>query len=174
MNAISKTTNRFAAIVFLSLLLSGVTTAFAQGRQTLKKSYQTGRNEALTDIAQNKYRLKSWGLSETKLWFEGTSWPTRDEIYQSILKENYSITFDLVAACLIDPATEAYARGYNDVANTAIDAKYGKGLLEKVRQLANQEFELKYSAQERARYLKFQETLRSLPKPSNQRNQEHE
>jgi hypothetical protein len=136
----------------------------AQEKGSRGESYEKGKLEAAENIKKEIYVIKVWGLSESNFHF----WPTRGDIYQSILKEKYKISFEWVGGCMVDEETSDYADGYNEVSEAGIEAKYGKGILEKVRRRAEAEYENKYGEKEREYDRKFKEGLKSLPKRNEQ------
>jgi phosphoserine phosphatase len=84
-----------------------------------------------------------------------------------MLLERYKIRYEALGTCFIDDDTLRYIAGYNQVSIPAIEARYGKGLLTKVREEAEAEYELKYAKQYRESMRLFMEALKTLPKKDN-------
>ena len=147
-------------IITLALLLLSTPLSFAQEKKVRGESYEKGRIEAAEHIKKGIYIIKAWGLSPHKLH----SWPSRDELYFTLLKDNYKIVYDWVGECVVDEETVDYAVGYNQVAKAGIESKYGKDILEKVRKQANDEYESKYGEKDREHNKKMKEAIESLPK----------
>ena len=84
-----------------------------------------------------------------------------------MLWEKYKIRSETVGGCLVDDDTLRYVAGYNEVSLAGIEAKYGKGLLEKVRKEAETEYQLKYAEQDREFMQRMIETLKTLPTKNN-------
>lgn len=134
--------------------------AFSQGKKAHGESYEKGRAEAAENIRREVYVIKAWGLSPSNIH----PWPTREDIYQAILKAKYKVSVEWVGGCVVDEETSDYADGYNEVSLAGIEAEYGKGILGKVRRQAEAEYETRYGGREREYNRKFGEALRSLPK----------
>lgn len=145
------------ALGFLILLASS---SYAQKLKGRGESYQKGKTEAAQDIKKNVYIVKGWGLALSNLY----PWPSREEVYESILQEKYKITFELVGGCVVDNETADYVDGYDAVAIAAIESRWGKGLLESVRRQSNAEYEQKYGDKEREYNKNFVDAIKSLPK----------
>ena len=84
-----------------------------------------------------------------------------------MLLERYKIRYEGLGSCFIDDDTLRYIAGYNEVSVPAIEARYGKGVLTKVRKEAEAEYELKYAGQYRESMRLFKEALNTLPKKDN-------
>jgi hypothetical protein len=154
--------NMRKVIALTLLVIFSAPLSFAQEKSPRKESYEKGKVEAAENIEKEIYVIKAWGLPSSSIF----PWPTRDEMYQSILKEKYRISFEWVGGCMVDEETSDYADGYNEVSLAGIEAKYGKGILEKVRQQAETEHESKYGEKEREYSRKFQEGIKTIPKGS--------
>jgi hypothetical protein len=111
-----------ALLIFVSTSLS-----FAQEKSARGESYEKGKVEAAENIKKEIYVMKAWGLPSSSIF----PWPTREEMYESALKEKYKISFEWVGGCMVDEETFDYADGYNEVSVAGIEAKYGKGNLRK-------------------------------------------
>jgi hypothetical protein len=150
--------NRLVETCTLSLLIFVSSSAsLAQERVSYREK---GKVEAAENIRKEIYFIKAWGLSSSNFH----TWPTRDDIYESILKDTYQISFQWVGGCLVDEETSDYVSGYNEVSKAGIEAKYGNGILEKIRQQAEVEYESKYGEKERELDKKFREILNALTK----------
>jgi hypothetical protein len=141
------------------LLLFSNTFCFAQERRVRGERYEEGKAAAAEDVGQGRYVIKVWGLPSANLY----PWPSREDIYQTILKETYKVSLEWVGGCVVDEVTSDYADGYNEVATAGIKARYGKGVFEKARRRADAEYEKKYGARQREQDKKFNEGLMSLP-----------
>jgi len=152
---------RSLKIAIALILLSFVSVSHsAQTRIRRSQSHQKGRIEATQDIKHNVYTVKGYGLP----FFNDYSWPSREEIYQSILKEKYNITIKLIGGCVVDNKTRDYIIGYDDVSIAAIESRWGKGILDSVREQANADYDQKYGDMQREYDKKLLEGLKSLPK----------
>ena len=78
------------------------------------------------------------------------------------MKDKYKITFEWIGSCLVDEETSEYDDDYNEVMKAAIEAKYGIGILEKVRKQADAEYESKYGERQREFDKNFREGLKSI------------
>lgn len=84
-----------------------------------------------------------------------------------MLWERYKIRYEQLGGCFIDDDALRYVAGYNKVSIAGIEARYGKGLLTKVRKEAEAEYELKYAEQDREFMRRMIEALKTLPKKVN-------
>ena len=151
---------KFNLILLTLLFLGSVSFSLAQNASVRSESYEKGKIEATENLKNDKFIFKAWGLSSSKLY----SWESAEEIYNRILKEKYKITFEWVGGCMVDEETAEYVEGYNEVLKVGVEAKYGTGILERVRKQADEEYEIKYGEREREFNRKFREGLESLPK----------
>lgn len=149
--------------LLILLFLCGASFSLAQETTVYSENYKKGETEAAENLKNEKFILKAWGLSSTKTY----SWESADEIYNRILREKYKITFEVIGGCMIDEETADYAEGYNKVLQAGIEAKYGTGILEKVRIQAETEYETKYGEKERELNRNFREGIQALPKNPN-------
>jgi hypothetical protein len=151
--------NMVKVITLALLIFFSITFSFAQEKRPRRESYERGKVEAAENIKKEIYIIKAWGLPPSNFY----PWPIREDIYQSILMEKYKISFEWVGGCMVDEETSDYADGYNEVSLAGIETKYEKGILEKVRQQAEAEYQNKYGEKEREYDKKFKERLKSLP-----------
>ena len=143
-------------IITLALLVAVSTPlSFAQGTKPRGKSYEMGRAAAAEDIKQGIYVIQTAGM----LMPNNYPWPTRGDIYESILKEKYKVSLVAVAGCTMETEEGEYMDGYNEVARAGIEAEYGKGFWGEVRRQAEAEYEAKYGAKEREHDKQYRETL---------------
>ncbi len=154
------TKKKFNLILLALFFLGSVSFLLAQNASAHGESYEKGKIEATENLKNDKFVFKAWGLSSFKLY----SWESAEEIYNRILKDKYKITFEWVGGCMVDEETAEYVEGYNEVIQAGIEAKYGIGILEKVRKQAEEEYEAKYGEKEREFNRKFREGIQSLPK----------
>jgi hypothetical protein len=154
MNTLSK------LAITLGFVFMFASATLAQESHVRGAAYDKGKIEAYQDLKDGLYILKGWGLAWPKIY----PWPLPHEIYESILSDKYHITFKSVGGCVVDDDTEDYVDGYNEVSKAAIESKWGKGLLDTVRQQANVEYENKYAERQREYDKQFQDARKSLPK----------
>lgn len=92
-------------------------------------AYNKGKIEARSDIAQGKHAIRTYGL------------PMKESFkYQEILQKEYGIVV-YFGGCVVNDELLEETRGYNEVMRASIEAKHGKGFLQKVWQRAVGEFE---------------------------------
>jgi hypothetical protein len=157
--------NSIVKIYITSLLiLISFSFGFSQNKSLSKEAFEKGKAEAAENLKNERYVFKAWGLTSTNIY----SWQSEEEIYNSILKDTYKITFEWIGGCFVDEETAQYAEAYNEVMKAGIEAKYGIGILEKVKKQAAVEYESKYGEKQREFDKNFEERLKfleSLPKP---------
>jgi hypothetical protein len=159
-----KTSRTFWIIALL--LLIGLA-ASAQEQKSHSKSYEQGKLDARAAVQEGIYVIKTWGLVAPSIG--GTvcgSFPSRDNFYESILKEEYGISYEASAGCIVSQDEVDYFTGYNDETRAAVAGKYGSGFLGKVRRQADEKFDHKYGEQEKAcqkEQADFLKALKSLP-----------
>ena len=146
-------------ILFALFFLGSVSFSLAQKPPVRGESYEKGKLEAAENLKNEKFVLKVWGLSSSKFY----SWESADEIYDRLLKENYEITYEWVGGCMVDEETAEYVEGYNEIMKAGIEAKYGTGILQKVRKQAEDEYETKYGDRQREFNRKLKEGRKILP-----------
>ena len=159
------TKNLFRIVALAFCIIACTFQSLAQESPSRSQSYEKGRLEATEDVKKGVYVIKIWGLSEASL----QPFPTEAQFYDSILKEKYGIVFVSVGECLTDDETIENAQGYNSVSQKAIDAKYGAGILEKVRRQAAVDYEAKYGEQQRTFNRELERRLKERP-PSEKKN----
>lgn len=151
--------NHFLRISFIGLLiLTNFYFYFSQEKSLSKESFEKGKTEAQRNIKIAKYVFKVWGLDSSGIY----PWQTAEEIYHSILKNEYKIAFERIGGCMVDEKTAEYADSYNEVIKAGVEAKFGTGILEKIRKQAEAEYESKYGEKQREFDEKFEEGLKSL------------
>ena len=148
------------AIVLVSLTFLCVSNSSAQTIHRRSNDYRKGKIEATQDIKRNIYIVKGYGLP----FFNDYPWPSPEDIYQAILKEKYNITIKLIGGCVVDDKTRDYIVGYDDVSIAAMESKWGKGILDAVREQANAEYNQKYGDMQREYDKKLLEGLKPPPK----------
>ena len=84
-----------------------------------------------------------------------------------ILWEKYKIRHETVGGCLVNDDTVRYVAGYNAASIPGIEARYGKGILTKVKKEAEAEYEFWYAEQNLEFVRRMIETLKTLPKREN-------
>jgi hypothetical protein len=146
-----------------ALLLLSCSQILAQDQSSGDIEEERGRNEASRDMKKGEFVIKSWGQGPAKL---GTL-PSSEHIYHSMLWERYKIQYEQLGGCFIDDDALRYVAGYNKVSIAGIEARYGKGLLTKVRKEAEAEYELKDAEQDREFMRRMIEALKTLPKTDN-------
>lgn len=80
-------------------------------------SYERGRIEARRDVEKGVFILKSFG------WLDVPRNP-----YSDLLTREYGIEF-LDYGCVVTQEFANYVQGYNEVSRTAIEHRFGKGIL---------------------------------------------
>ena len=144
-------------------LLLSCSQVLAQDQSSGDIEHERGRNEASSDVKQGVFVIKAWGLVRTRIG----SIPSNDDVYESMLWEKYKIRYETVGGCLVDDDTLRYVAGYNAVSIPGIEARYGRGILTKVKKEAEAEYELKYAEQNREFVRRMIETLIALPQKDN-------
>lgn len=94
-------------------------------------AYRQGRFEARNDLAAGRLRYRTYGMS--------TVWDGPD-LYAQHLRNDYNIELVTVAGCVVTEELVNRTRGYNETALPLIEARYGKGILERVHQQAVDEW----------------------------------
>lgn len=142
-----------SSILVVILILVGCVSIGAQ--QTKLSAAERGRSDAARDVKHKKLVIKAWGLAIVSVG----GIPSKTDVYESILHMRYKISYEWVAGCVIDPETLSYADAYNQVSKAGIEARFGKGILEKVRKEADKEYEAKDTARGCESSIKSSETL---------------
>src|SRR5689334_12901465 len=94
------------------------------------EAYERGKGLAAADIRAGKLKIKAFG--------KPVRW--REE-YATILTREYGIEFEVVAGCLVSDELVAEVRGYNEVATQRIEERFGQGILDKVSEQAQAEYD---------------------------------
>jgi hypothetical protein len=124
-----KRSRQLAVAIPLALLFSlGVT--LAQGEdEKLKRSYEEGRRAAAEDIKHDRLVYHVGGLPAPY-----------DELFSEILRKEFKVAVAHIG-CVIN--TEEFQRGvgYNEVSVPEIERRYGEGILGRVEERAQKEYE---------------------------------
>jgi hypothetical protein len=99
---------------------------------TLTAAYRQGRSEAKIDLAIGHLRYRTYGMP--RVWHG-------PDLYAQHLRNDYNIELVTVAGCVVTQDLVNRTRGYNDTALPVIEERYGKNILDRVRQQANDEWE---------------------------------
>ena len=94
---------------------------------TLTAAYRQGRTEANIDLAAGRLRYRTYGLA--------ADWGGPN-LYAELLRNDYNVELVVVAGCVAPEDLINRTRGYNDAALPVIEARYGKGILERVHKQA--------------------------------------
>ena len=98
---------------------------------TWTAAYQQGRTEAKTDLAAGRLRYRTYGMP--------TKWDGPD-LYAQHLRNDYNLELVTVAGCVVTEELVNRTQGYNEAALPVIEARYGKGILERARGQAADEW----------------------------------
>jgi hypothetical protein len=138
---LSKTSLQYLLLAILALMASAFITACSAVRQRVHdivrvppaatRAYRQGRAEAQVDLAQGRVNYRTYGMP--------MEWDGPD-LYAQRLRNDYNIELVVVAGCEINEDLVNRTQGYNDVALPFIEARYGEGILERVRQQAVDEW----------------------------------
>ena len=104
---------------------------------TLTVAYRHGKSEAKIDLAAGRLRYRTYGMP--------TEWLGPD-LYAQHLRKDYNIELVTVAGCGVTEDLVNRTRGYNETALPIIEARYGKGVLERVRAQALDEWKQTHPA----------------------------
>jgi hypothetical protein len=91
---------------------------------TWTAAYRRGRSEAKQDLTAGRLRYRTYGMP--------TVWDGPD-LYAQHLRNDYNVELVTVAGCVVAEELINRTRGYNETALPIIEARYGKGILERVR-----------------------------------------
>lgn len=97
--------------------------AYEHARRKVQ-AYEQGRREAEFDISQHRLAVRTYGGPV----------PNGPDLYAEHLAHDYGITMVRVAGCVVSDFLVESTRGYNDTMLPVIESRYGKGILQKVRQ----------------------------------------
>jgi len=153
------------AIILLALLASSPSLA---QRVSNRNHAEEGRTQAKQDLARGIYKLQIVQGVRTVIGHDCDS-PSREEIYQSILKDKYQIELNVdYIGDVGDWDNEIdFANSYNEVSRPAIQSKFGADVLEKAYQQALNEFQENYAVRDekcKQSQPNFEKNIRSLPK----------
>ena len=98
---------------------------------TWTAAYRQGRSEANFDLMAGHLRYRTYGMP--------TEWDGPD-LYAQHLLNDYNIELVNVAGCEVNDDLFNRTRGYNETALPVIEARYGNGVLERVRKQAVDEW----------------------------------
>lgn len=121
----------------LLLSMSACSTIRYRVNETLKPpvtwtaAYRQGRSEAKQDLTAGRLRYRTYGMP--------TVWDGPD-LYAQHLRNDYNVELVTVAGCVVTEDLINRTRGYNETALAIIEARYGKGILERVRAQAVEEW----------------------------------
>ena len=127
----------FGSLVIAVFLSTACSKISYRVHQTLKipvtwtSAYRQGRIEANNDVAAGRLRYRTYGLPE--VW-------NGPNLYAEHLRNDYNIELVTVAGCVVTEELVNRTRGYNDTALPLIEARYGKGILERVHKQAADEW----------------------------------
>ena len=158
--------SRFLVII----LLGSLGTAASFGQQDPRHVVlEKGRAVAGQDIKDGIYKLHVVDGARAVIGPEFCHFPTQDELYESVLKDQYKI--DLIVDYIADVGdwddVIEFANGYNGISRSAIQSKYGPDIFERAQQRAAHEFETKYRENDRKCkewHEEVRKMLMSLPK----------
>lgn len=94
-------------------------------------AYQRGRKEAQSDLANNLYKMQTYGGPN----------PTWYAKFIAILKNDYQIEMNSLAGCLVTKSLLAYVKGYNEISEPVIKRKHGNDIFARVEKQAIKETE---------------------------------
>jgi hypothetical protein len=120
--------------VFLSSACSKITYRVYETLKppvTWSSAYRKGRAEANNDLAAGRLRYRTYGMPE--VW-------NGPNLYTEHLRNDYGIELVTVAGCVVTEDLVNRTRGYNETTLPAIEARYGKGVLERVHKQAGDEW----------------------------------
>ena len=83
---------------------------------------ERGRADARADLKRGKFALEVYGMRSAV--------PTP---YEVALKDRYQVESRPVADCVVSQEILDHARGFNETMQEAIETRYGKGTLDRVR-----------------------------------------
>jgi hypothetical protein len=133
----------FAALASAVLLSTACSKISYRVLETLRPpvtwtaAYRQGRSEAKNDLANGNLRYRTYGLQE------GWNGPN---LYAEHLLNDYNIELVTVAGCIVTEELVNRTRGYNETALPVIEARYGKGILERVHKQAVDEWKQTHPA----------------------------
>lgn len=105
--------------------------------QWATRAYRQGRAEAKLDLAQGHLRYRTYGMP--------TEWSGPD-LYAERLRNSYNIELVTVAGCVVTQDLIDRTRGYNDISLPVIEARYGTGILDRVREQAGAEWKQRHKS----------------------------
>jgi hypothetical protein len=104
---------------------------------TWTAAYRQGRSEAKQELTAGLLRYRTYGMP--------TAWNGPD-LYAQHLRNDYNVELVTVAGCVVTEDLINRTRGYNETALPIIEARYGKGILERVRAQAVNEWKQTHPA----------------------------
>ena len=100
---------------------------------TWTAAYRQGQSEAKNDLAAGRLRYRTYGMP--------TLWNGPD-LYAQHLRDDYNMDLVTVAGCVVTEDLINRTQGYNETMLPMIEARYGKGVLERVHAQAVDEWKL--------------------------------
>jgi hypothetical protein len=98
---------------------------------TWTAAYRQGRSEAKADLASGHMRYRTYG--EPIVW-------RGPDLYAQHLRNDYNVELVIVAGCEVSEDLVNRTRGYDETAVPEIEARYGKGILDRVYKQAADEW----------------------------------
>jgi len=96
------------------------------------EEYRDGKRDAERDLANGYLRYRIYGMPEE---WDGPN------LFAEHLLNDYGVELVRVADCIVSRQLENRTSGYNDVMLPVIEARYGKGVIERVHKQAADEWE---------------------------------
>ena len=161
--------NRTLTIRILLILIATASISFAYQSREQNPDFQRGRAEASADLKNGVYKLRVYADQGRLIVGRDCDYPSRENIYESILRDKYKIDVQNVPIGDIGPWDHDVdnADGYNSVSRVAIKRKFGEEVFIQAERQAQTEFEKKYGENERKCQRseeEFRQRIRSLPK----------
>ena len=126
------------ALLFVALLSSSACSKLRYHAHEILKppvrwtaAYRQGQVEARNDLTAGRLRYRTYGMP--------TKWDGPD-LYSQHLRTDYNIELVTVAGCVVTEELRNRTRGYNEEVLPLIEARYGKGIFERVNQQAAEEW----------------------------------
>ena len=98
---------------------------------TWTRAYRQGTAEAKIDLAAGILRHRTYGMP--RVW-DGP------DLYSQHLRNSYNIELVTVAGCVVTEDLVNRTRGYNETVLPVIESLYGRGVLDRVRREADDEW----------------------------------
>ena len=104
---------------------------------TWTAAYRQGHSEAKQDLTAGRLRYRTYGMP--------TVWDGPD-LYAQHLRNDYNVELVKVGGCVVTEDLINRTQGYNETALPIIEVRYGKGVLERVRAQAFDEWKQTHPA----------------------------